>query len=200
MDLNGMALKIGKIGYRCVLENSSKPYIPISDETITPTGFIDHCTLDDQGDIHGHIQVDDAYDMLTISNCIISNQQQYDQPPIYFTDPYIDTAVTVQNTCFWKVGPPNSDVGGSNWTGYVFQDTIFRDPEYRDDINGDFSIPWRSELLSSGTDGGAIGDPRWTEQAVGISQPFKKGRIKSLPPEKHTKSIQYQYRNILYPE
>ena len=53
--MSGMALKIGKIGYRCVLENPTKPYIPVTDETITPTGFIDHCTLNNLGDIHGHM-------------------------------------------------------------------------------------------------------------------------------------------------
>ncbi|MFC2080937.1 DUF5123 domain-containing protein [Bacteroidota bacterium] len=165
-DMKGMALKIGKIGYRCVLENPDKPYIPITDETITPTGFIDHCTLDDMGDIHGHIQVDDAYQMLTISNCIISNQQQYDQPPVYFTDTHADTVVTIINTCFWKCGPPNSDVGGINWIGYAFQDTITMDPEYQDDINADFSIPPGSPLLSFGTNSDPIGDPRWIPEVA----------------------------------
>ena len=160
-DMKGMALKIGKIGYRCVLENPTKPYIPLTDETITPTGFIDHCTLDDMGDIHGHIQVDDAFHTLTISNCIFSNQQQYDQPPVFFTDTRVDTAAFIKNTCFWKCGPPNSDVGGINWIGYAFKDTITLDPEYQDDINADFSIPSGSPLLSFGSNGNPIGDPRW---------------------------------------
>ncbi len=103
-NLNGMALKIGKIGYRCVLENPNKPYIPITDETITPTGFIDHCTLNNLGDIHGHIQIDNAFHTLNFTNCIISHQQQFDQPPIYLNEPMCDTAGVIKNTCFWDCG------------------------------------------------------------------------------------------------
>jgi hypothetical protein len=168
-DLDGMALKIGKIGYRCVLENPTKPYIPITDETITPTGFIDHCTLDDMGDIHGHIQVDDAFHTLVISNCIISNQQQYDQPPVYFTEPRVDTAVIIRNTCFWKCGPPNSDVGGTEWIGYVFEDTLTYNPDYLNADTGDFTLPGNSPLLTFGTDRKAIGDPRWVADATGVT-------------------------------
>ncbi|MFC2080534.1 T9SS type A sorting domain-containing protein [Bacteroidota bacterium] len=162
-SLKGMALKIGKIGYRAVAG--------VSDVTITPTGFIDHCTLDDLGDIHGHIQVDDAYHLLTISNCIISNQQQYEQPPVYFTDPAASLVVRIHNTCFWDVGPPNSDVGGSQWIGYEFADTVYRNPNYLDAENGDFSLPSYSSLLSASSDGGQIGDLRWgTYPAVGIAE------------------------------
>lgn len=159
--MQGMALKIGKIGYRCVLENPNKPYIPITDETITPTGFIDHCTLDDLGDIHGHIQVDDAFHLLNITNCIISHQQQFDQPPVFFTDPRTALCVSIRNTCFWEVGPPNTDVGGTQWIGYEFLDTTFADPEFLDQAAGNFSLPDRSELLTAATDGGQVGDLRW---------------------------------------
>jgi hypothetical protein len=164
--LKGMALKIGKIGYRCVLQSPNKPYIPISDETITPTGFIDHCTLDDLGDIHGHVQVDNAYHTLVVSNSIISNQQQFKQPPLYFLDPIADTAVIVQNTCFWNCGPPNDDVGGSNWIGYQFLDTMIIEPNFLDPENGDFTLPEDSPLLTAGTNRDPIGDLRWVPESA----------------------------------
>jgi hypothetical protein len=147
--LEGMALKIGKeFNYR--------------QTKITPTGFIDHCTFDDMGGpLHGHIQVDNAYSSLTVSNCIISNQDVVvNQPALYFLDPMVDTAVIVRSTCFWKCGPPNSFTG-SSWKGYVFQDSTTMNPEYRDPANGDFTLPFNSPLLTFGSDGGPVGDPRW---------------------------------------
>ncbi len=169
--MQGMALKIGKIGYRCVLETPNKPYIPVTDETITPTGFIDHCTLDDLGDIHGHIQVDNAYHLLTISNCIISHQQQFNQPPVFFFEPAVELCVSIQNTCFWEVGPPNADVGGSAWIGYEFLDTTITDPEFLDASSGDFSLPDHSGLLTAATDGGQVGDLRWgTYSTTGLDE------------------------------
>ncbi|MBN2666364.1 MAG: T9SS type A sorting domain-containing protein, partial [Bacteroidales bacterium] len=160
--LQGMALKIGKIGYRTVAG--------VTDPTITPTGFIDHCTLDDLGDIHGHIQVDDAYHLLTISNCIISHQQQYDQPPVYFTGPAVNPAVSIQNTGFWEVGPPNAEVGGEDWIGYEFSDTTYKDPRYLGAPGGDFSLPDNSIYLSWSSENGQIGDTNWgTYVATGLS-------------------------------
>jgi hypothetical protein len=172
--IQGLGLKIGKIGYRCILVGSGKPYVALYDSTITPTGFIDHCTMNDMGDIHGHIQVDDAFHKLTISNCIISNQDRMIghplisalvalQPTIYFLDPRPDTAVFIQNDCFWKTAPPNADVGGTQWIGYSFHDTMTMDPCYRDTARGDFTLPADSPLRTYGTDGGPIGDPRWAK-------------------------------------
>jgi hypothetical protein len=179
--IQGLGLKIGKIGYRCVLVGSGKPYIALYDSTITPTGFIDHCTMNDMGDIHGHIQVDDAFHKLTISNCIISNQDRMIghplisdvvalQPTIYFLAPRPDTASFIQNVCFWKTAPPNADVGGTQWIGYAFHDTLTMDPCYRDTAQGDFTLPQNSPLRTYGTDGGPIGDPRWTTMTTGMIQ------------------------------
>ncbi|MCF8379783.1 MAG: DUF5123 domain-containing protein [Bacteroidales bacterium] len=169
-NLNGMALKIGKIGYRCVLEHPEKPYIPISPETITPTGFIDHCTLNNLGDIHGHIQIDNSYHPLTISNCIISHQQQYNQPAVYLFEPMCDTAVIIENTCFWDVTPPNDELG-TEWISYVFKDSMTYNPYYNNAVEGDFSLPYNSPLLTASTDGGQIGDLRWgVYDATGIKE------------------------------
>jgi hypothetical protein len=124
--------------------------------------------LDSMGDIHGHVQVDDAYHLLTVSNCIFSNQHQYDQPPLYFLYPHADTVVMILNTCFWKVAPPNAEVGWTDWIGYGFSDTITMDPQYRHEITGDFTLPGGSFLLTFGTNGKAIGDPRWVANAAGM--------------------------------
>jgi hypothetical protein len=189
-NLNGMALKIGKIDYRCVPG--------ITDPTITPTGFIDHCTLDSMGDIHGHIQVDDPYHILTVSNCIITNQHEYDQPPVYFTDPHADTVVIINNTCFWNCGPPNDEVGGTNWIGYVFKDTITFDPDYRYSYSGDYTLPAGSLLLTYGTDGKAVGDPRWVQNTAGFNRDWRNNAsscilIQNLPnPFKDYTNIRYR--------
>ena len=167
-SLKGLALKIGKIGYRCVLLHPQKPYIPLTDSTITPTGFIDHCTMNDLGDIHGHVQEDNAFHTLTISNCIVTNQQQFNQPALYFLTPFVQTAVIIKNTCFWKCAPPNDYVGGTKWIGYQFQDSMTLDPHYKNASIGDFTLPANSPLLKVGTDGGPIGDLRWVANATSV--------------------------------
>jgi hypothetical protein len=167
-NMRGMAVKIGKIGYRCVLLHPNQPYIPLSDSTITPTGFIDHCTMNNLGDIHGHIQVDNAFHTMIVSNCLITNQQQFNQPAIYFLTPYIIPAVIIKNTCFWKCAPPNSYVGGTQWIGYQFQDSMTLDPHYKNASIGDFTLPLNSPLLKAGTDGGPIGDLRWTATSTSV--------------------------------
>jgi hypothetical protein len=192
--LQGLGLKIGKIGYRCILANGGKkPYTSLyPDSTITPTGFIDHCTMNDMGDIHGHIQVDDAFHKITISNCIISNQDRMIghplisdpvslQPALYLQDPRPDTAFLIQKVCFWKTARTAADIifsygpwtGGPPWHGYIIQDTLNIDPNYKDTANGDFTLPADSHLRTYGTDGGPIGDPRWTTKIITITPETK---------------------------
>jgi hypothetical protein len=137
--------------------------------------------MNDMGDIHGHIQVDDAFHKLTISNCIISNQDRMIghplisdlvalQPTIYFLNPRPDTAAFIENVCFWKTAPPNADVGGAQWIGYAFHDTLTMDPCYRDTAHGDFTLPPNSPLRTFGTHGGPIGDPRWARTTTEAKQ------------------------------
>lgn len=172
-DLTRMALKIGKIGYRCVLQNPYKPYIPITDETITPTGFIDHCTLNNLGNIHGHVQVDEAYHTFHISNCIISNQQQFNQPPIYFNESTINDAVFLSNICFWNTDNFN-DVDHNI---YNFNDVVNSDPQFENEHEGDFSLPLNSPLLTFDDKGGIIGDPRWMTYTLDIKPVAEYGDI-----------------------
>ena len=156
--LSSMAIKIGKERYRGYTK-------------ISPAAFVDHCTFDDMGGAHGHIQVDDAFFPFTVSNCIISNIQDPNvQPALFMNNPQIDTAAIVLNTCFWNSGVTASPVP-PYWPGYVFQDSITRDPLYENAYQGLFALPEDSPLLSFGTEGDAIGDLRWgTYQPSGIGK------------------------------
>lgn len=147
-QLRSMAIKIGKERYRGCTH-------------ISPITYIDHCTFDDMGGDHGHIQIDDAFFPVTVSNCIISNIQKNGiQPGLFLNDPKIDPAVTVLNTCFWNSGPSVS-VTEPFWPGYIFMDSISLDPEYRDAEHGNFALPGDSPLVTFTSDTGQVGDPRW---------------------------------------
>src|SRR6185436_6776225 len=139
--LRSMALKIGKIGYRST--------------NVSPAGIIDRCTFDAMGGEHGHIQVDDAFSPLVVSNSILSNiHDSTIQPPIYFKTPHLEAAVTVKYVCFWRDGRITASPTAPYWPGYVFADTLTRDPGYRDPARGDFTLPGDSPLLTFGSDGG----------------------------------------------
>ncbi len=60
------------------------------------------------------------------------------------------------------------DIGDVKWASNDVHDTLRTDPNFADPENGDFTIPNGSPLLTFGTNGGAIGDPRWTKNAVGV--------------------------------
>jgi len=55
----------------------------------------------------------------------------------------------------------NTEVGKA-----TIADTLHVDPAFADAVNGDFSLPEGSELLTYADDGGAIGDPRWAPAAT----------------------------------
>lgn len=158
-NLGTLALKIGREGYR-----STK---------ISPAGIIDHCTFDNMGGEHGHIQVDDAYSALVISNSIITNiHDSTIQPAVYFKNPHLEASVSLKSICFWKTGRMTAVATAPYWPGYVFKDTVTLDPLFRDPARGDFTLPAGSRLRSFGTDGGAIGDPRWTSGTVRLARPW----------------------------
>jgi len=146
--LRSMAIKIGKERYRGYTK-------------ISPTAFIDHCTFDDMGGAHGHIQVDDAFFPFTVTNSIISNiQDPTVQPGLFMNNAQIEPSVYVNNTCFWNSGITLSPVE-PYWPGYVFQDSITLNPTYQNANSGIFALPNSSPLLTFGTEGGQIGDQRW---------------------------------------
>ncbi|UCE07981.1 MAG: DUF5123 domain-containing protein [bacterium] len=128
---------------------------------ITPTAFIDHCTYNDMAPF---IEVDEMSIPWTVTNCIFSNISVPSKTGLYWSNPKIDPVVTIKNTCIWNYGGSPSSTEPL-WPGYVFEDTVSVDPQYQDAANGDFTLPVGSPLLTFGTDGAAIGDPRWATNA-----------------------------------
>jgi len=146
-QLRSMAIKIGKERYRGYTK-------------ISPTGVIDHCTFNDMGGAHGHIQIDDAFEPVILTNSIISNIQDPTQPGVYMNNPQIDPSITITNTCFFNSGSPVSS-SAPYWPTYIFQDTLLVDPGFQNADSGNFALPNGSPLLTFATDGDAIGDRRW---------------------------------------
>jgi len=68
-----------------------------------------------------------------------------------------DSLATITNIVWWDVGATRT----SKWMDHTVSDTMEIDPQFLDPDNGDFTLPPYSPLLSYGTDGGPIGDPRW---------------------------------------
>jgi len=71
------------------------------------------------------------------------------------------------------------------------------DPCYRDTSRGDFSLPLNSPLRTFGTDGGPVGDPRWTSISTGTIQEIEIPRTYRLFPNypnpfNPTTAISYQ--------
>ena len=64
----------------------------------------------------------------------------------------------IKNICMWNVGP-------RKWSNNIVSDTLIMDPMFKDTVAGDFTLPKGSPLLTYGTDGKAIGDPRWATNA-----------------------------------
>jgi hypothetical protein len=146
---------------------------PYRKTKITPTTFIDHCTFDNFGgtdpgmDYKGIIEVKDYYFPWTITNSIFSNFQDSTKTALNFKTPQTSAVTNVMHTCQWRCGVPPYTTEPL-WPGYVFHDTITGDPKYKDAANGDFTLPTDSPLLTFGSDGGPIGDPRWAKKTTEI--------------------------------
>lgn len=148
---------------------------PYRKTKITPTTFIDHCTFDNFGgtdpsmDYKGIIEVKDYYFPWTITNSIFSNFQDSTKTALNFKTPQTGAVTNVINTCQWRCGVPPYTMEPL-WPGYAFHDTITMDPKYKGAANGDFTLPTNSPLLTFGSDGGPIGDPRWAKPATQVRQ------------------------------
>ncbi len=71
---------------------------------------------------------------------------------------------TITNICFWKIDK-------IAFYMHTVRDTIRMDPQFADTNNYDFTLPVGSPLLTYGTDGKPIGDPRWGTNYVNAVQP-----------------------------
>ncbi len=73
---------------------------------------------------------------------------------------------TITNICFW-------DIDKIAFYMHTVRDTIRMDPLFADAANYDFTLPVGSTLLTYGTDGKPIGDPRWGTNYVDAVKPEK---------------------------
>ncbi len=118
---------------------------------------IDNCTFNDLSIVKNYfINVDGATgSYIKITDCLFTN---FVAGPLWSIWP----ADTLEHCRFFNVGDT------SNTWDYV-NDFFEYDPQYADPENLDFTLPPDSPLLTAGTDGGPIGDPRWigTSSAIG---------------------------------
>ncbi len=144
-----------------------------------PKTLIDHVTMYDIRD-RETIQVEKGPNQQpwTITNSIFVNQTVKDRNTLNLKD-LPDQASVISNICYW-------DVGKTDWKNNVVHDTLRMDPGFADPDNGDFTLPSGSELYTFGTDGMAIGDPRWAPEQgpVGVEE-------ESTLPEKFSLSQNY---------
>ncbi|MBN2279477.1 MAG: T9SS type A sorting domain-containing protein [Candidatus Marinimicrobia bacterium] len=132
----------------------------------TPTVLIDHTTWykigvgDDQREI---IQGEKGplLNPWTVTNSIFVNQISKTRTFINIKDTPGDAGAFISGLCYW-------DIGAVNFRSHTVADTLRMDPEFADPDNGDFTLPWNSPTFNLGTDGGPIGDPRWTVNSVSI--------------------------------
>lgn len=97
----------------------------------------------------------------TVTNSIFVNQLNKDRTFINIKDTPGDAGATISGICFW-------DIGNVNFREHSVADTLRMYPDFADTSNGDFTLPWKSPTFTMGTDGGPIGDPRWTDNSVAI--------------------------------
>ncbi|MBN1153820.1 T9SS type A sorting domain-containing protein [candidate division KSB1 bacterium] len=98
----------------------------------------------------------------SVSNSILVKQINKDKVVINIKETVTDEQAMINNICLW-------DVGTINWRNHPVSDTLTMDPQFLDPDNGDFTLPAGSPLLSYGSDGGPIGDPRWAKNASAVA-------------------------------
>ncbi|HOH08340.1 MAG TPA: DUF5123 domain-containing protein [bacterium] len=104
----------------------------------------------------------------TVVNSIFSTMTNYETSgriAINIKETLNDNMATITNICMWELNPKKG------WRKHTVADTIRMDPGFADPVNGDFTIPAGSLLLTYGSDGGPIGDKRWTNNASAVEQP-----------------------------
>ena len=131
----------------------------------TPTALIDHTTWYNTG-------IGDEREMIllekgpnlnpwTVTNSIFDKQATGTHTIVNIKE-LADTADQHDSSlCLWQYNKVA-------WNSGIVVDTITMDPQFADPANGDFTLPSNSPLLTFGTDGGPIGDPRWVGNATAI--------------------------------
>lgn len=132
-----------------------------------PTVIVDHTTWYNIGHMDGReILLAEKEPALfknpwTVTNSIFVKQALQTKTMINIKDTQGDSMATITNIAFW-------DIGNINFRSHTVADTIRMDPLFADAENGDFTLPAGSLLLSYGTRGDAIGDPRWAGNSTAI--------------------------------
>lgn len=135
-----------------------------------PKTLIDHITIYDIRD-RETIQVEKGPNLQpwTITNSIFVKQAIKDRNTLNLKD-LPDQESVISNICYW-------DVGKTDWKNNVVFDTLRMDPGFADPENGDFTLPSGSQLYTFGTDGMAIGDPRWAPEQGVVSVEQNESRV-----------------------
>jgi hypothetical protein len=130
-------------------------------QDIACTGIVDKVTMDNiVTTFKNFILAQDHKGKWTVTNSIFTNNGDQTQKGIYWKN--TDTA-TVTNICYYLTG---IRLGVSNYGSCAkYKDTLYMDPGYADQPNGDYTLPKNSALFTMSTTKGPIGDPRWLKNA-----------------------------------
>ena len=146
-----------------------------SGSTVYPVMVIDHTTWYNMGltDPREILLTEKATSVafdkpIFVTNSIFSTQTSWEttsKTAINIKTTMGDAMATIANICMWQLRPKMA------WLNHTVRDTIRMDPGFADPANGDFTIPAGSLLLTYGSDGGPVGDKRWTNNASAVAQP-----------------------------
>ncbi|MCF7803309.1 MAG: DUF5123 domain-containing protein [Candidatus Marinimicrobia bacterium] len=120
---------------------------------------IDHCTITGlDAPKPAFIGVTSAGGSIDISNVILAYFEKGDGS--IFDMGGFGTS-TIRNSRYYDVGDVSYD-----WT--TEEDFVEYEPSFADAANYDFTLPDDSPLLTAGTEGGPIGDPRWDPTTTAV--------------------------------
>jgi hypothetical protein len=155
----------------------------------TPSVLIDHTTWYNIGTKDGRevilCEKGPHLGQWQVSNTICVKQINKDKTVINIKETATAEQAVIHNICLW-------DVGDRNWRDHPVSDTLNINPQFADPENGDFTLPAGSQLLTFGSDGGPIGDPRWATNATAVT-----AREKAMPLDF---TLQQNYPNPFNPE
>ena len=132
----------------------------------TPTVLIDHTTWYNIGTTDGREIILGEKGVFmnpwTVTNSIFQKQVLQTKTVINIKETLNDNMATITNICLW-------DVGARVWRLHTVKDTLSEDPQFANPDISDFTLPVGSPLLTFGTDGKPIGDPRWGKNYTDIN-------------------------------
>jgi len=147
--INSYGMRIAGPGYSNLPDN-------------TPVVIVDHTTWYNIGTTDGReIILGEKGTFMNnwiVSNSIFVKQVEKTKTVINIKETVSPEIAVINNICLW-------DVGARVWREHPVSDTLNIDPGFLDPDNGDFTLTAGSQLLTFGSNGKAIGDPRWATNA-----------------------------------